>query len=64
MVRSWFIPTRSSLAGIGKVVVTGDVIPLSTLMPDHHHTILPRVQVVVWLVFPPVLEILRQFQGQ
>lgn len=52
-------PTRSSLAGERKMVVTGNVVPLSTFMPDHHDTVLPRIKVVIWLVGPPVLKSLK-----
>lgn len=56
------MPTGSSLADEGKVVVAGHIVPLSTLMPDHNHAVLPRVEVVVWLVGPPVLKGLRRLQ--
>lgn len=55
-----FQPTGSSLAGEGKVVVTGHVIPLSALKPDHHHAVLPGIEIVIWLVGPPVLKGLRR----
>lgn len=47
------------LAGERQVVVAGHVVPLAVLVPDHHHTVFFRVEVVIWLVRPPVLILLR-----
>jgi len=52
-------PTRSRLAGEGKVVVAGHVVPLPALVPDHHHAVLLGVEVVIRLVGPPVLKVLK-----
>lgn len=56
-------PTGSDFAGKGKVVITRHIIPLSTLMPHCHHTVLPRVEVVIGLVGPPVYKCLRKSQN-
>ncbi len=41
------------------MVVAGHVVPLAILMPDHYHTVFSRVEVIIWLVWPPVLILLR-----
>lgn len=48
------------LAGERQVVVAGHVVPLAVLVPDHHHAVFFRVEVVIWLVRPPVLILLRE----
>lgn len=45
----------SFLAGISKVVIAGDVIPLPVLMPDYNNTVLSSRKEAVWLVWSPVL---------
>ena len=52
-------PTCALLAGEGEVVVTGHVVPLAVLVPDHHHTVLPQLEEGVRLVRPPVLVLLQ-----
>lgn len=54
------ILTCAFLAGKGEVVVTGDIIPLAVLMPDHYHTVLPRREETIWLVGSPVLILLQE----
>lgn len=53
----WGLAARDCalLAGEGEVVVAGYIIPLSSLVPDHHHTVLSRLEETVWLVGTPVL---------
>lgn len=46
--------TRPTLASEGQVVVAGNIVPLAILMPDHHHTVFSRIEVVVRLVWSPV----------
>lgn len=46
--------TRPTLAGEGQVVVAGNIVPLAVLVPDHHHTVLSRIEVVIRLVWSPV----------
>lgn len=53
----------SLLAGEGKVVVTGYIVPLSSLMPDHHYTVLSRLEEAVGLVGPPVVILHRSTIG-
>lgn len=48
------------LAGERQVVVAGHVVPLAVLVPDHHHAVFSRVEVVIRLVRPPVLILLRK----
>lgn len=52
--------TWAFLAGEWQVVVAGHVVPLAALVPDHHHTVLSRVEIIIWLVRPPVHELLRK----
>lgn len=52
--------TWAFLAGKWQVVVAGHVVPLAVLMPDHHHTVFSRVEVIVRLVRPPVLVLLKK----
>ena len=52
--------TWAALAGEGQVIVAGDIIPLAVLVPDHHHTVLSGVEVVVRLVRPPVDKLLQE----
>lgn len=51
--------TCSLLADVGQVVVAGDVVPFAILVRDHHHAVLSSSEEVVWLVFTPVLILLR-----
>lgn len=51
--------TCAFLAGEGEMVVAGHVIPLAVLVPDHHHTVLSRLEETVWLVGTPVLILLQ-----
>lgn len=53
----WGLAARDCalLAGEGEVVVAGYIVPLSSLVPDHHHTVLSRLEETVWLVGTPVL---------
>lgn len=50
-------PTQNCafLANIGQVVVARHVIPLSILVGDGHHTVLPACEKVIWLTLPPIL---------
>jgi len=50
--------TCSSLAGEGKVIVAGNIVPFALLMPDHHNAVLTRREEVIRLVGPPVLKLL------
>lgn len=43
------------LAGVGEVVIAGDIIPLAVLMPDNHNTVFSSREEAVWLVGSPVL---------
>ena len=52
------IITCSFLAGVGEMVIAGNVIPLAILMPDNHNTIFSSRKEAVWLVRPPVLILL------
>lgn len=45
----------SLLAGVGEVVVAGDVIPLAILMPNDHNAVFSSRKEAVWLVGSPVL---------
>lgn len=45
----------SFLAGIGEMVIAGNVIPLAVLMPNDDNTIFSSRKEAVWLVGPPVL---------
>lgn len=51
--------TCSLLADVGQIVVAGHVVPFAILMRYHNHTVLPSGEEVVWLVFSPVLILLR-----
>ena len=50
--------TRPTLAGEGQVVVAGNIIPLAVLVPNHDHTVFSGIEVVVWLVWSPILKVL------
>lgn len=52
------LPTCSLFAGECQVIVAGHVVPLPSFMPDHHHAILSWLEETVWLVWPPVVELL------
>lgn len=41
------------------MIVAGHIIPLPIFVPDHHHTILARVKIVIWLIRSPVLILLK-----
>lgn len=43
------------LADVGKVVVARHIVPLSILVGNGHHTVLPTCKEVIRLAFPPVL---------
>lgn len=43
------------LAGVGEVVVAGNIIPLAVLVPDDHHAVFSSREEAVWLVGSPVL---------
>lgn len=58
----YFCLTCAFLAGEGEVIITGHIVPLAVLVPDHHHTVLSRLEETVWLVGTPVL-ILLQIQS-
>lgn len=47
-------------AGEGQVIVAGHIVPLPPLMPDHHHTVLSRLEEAVRLVRPPVIILLPE----
>lgn len=52
--------TWAFFAGKWQMVVTGHVVPLAPFMPDHHHTVFSRAKVIIWLVWPPVLILLKK----
>lgn len=45
----------SFLAGVGEMVIAGNIIPLAILMPYDHNAVFSRRKEAVWLVGPPVL---------
>lgn len=45
----------SLLAGVGEVVIAGNIIPLAILMPNDHNTVFSCRKEAVWLVGSPVL---------
>lgn len=45
----------SLLAGVGEVVIAGNIIPLAILMPNDHNTVFSCRKEAVWLVGPPIL---------
>lgn len=47
----------------GQVVIAGHVVPLSLLVPDHHHAVLSADEEVVRLVGAPVLKLLGEGGG-
>lgn len=54
--------TCSLLAGVGEVVVAGDVIPLAILMPNDHNAVFSSRKEAVWLVGSPVLILLYKWR--
>ena len=52
--------TGALLAGVGQVVVAGNVAPAAAVVPHHHHAILPGQEVAVGLTREPVLIQLRK----
>lgn len=51
--------TCALLAGESEVVVARNIIPLTILMPYHHHTVLASREEAVRLVGPPVFILLK-----
>lgn len=49
----------SFLAGIGEMVITGNIIPLTILMPNDDNTVFSSRKEAIWLVGPPVLILQR-----
>lgn len=47
--------TQPHLAGVGQVVVAGNITPLSLIVPHHNHAVLSGQEVAVWLPRVPVL---------
>lgn len=45
----------SLLAGVGEMIITGNIIPLAVLMPNDHNTVFSCRKKAVWLVGSPVL---------
>lgn len=54
-----FTLTCAFLAGEGEVVVAGNIIPLTVLVPDHYYTVFPRREETVRLVWSPVFILLQ-----
>lgn len=54
------VRTCSLLAGESQVIVAGHVVPLPSLVPDHHHAVLSGLEEAVGLVRPPEVVLLSE----
>lgn len=56
--------TCSFLAGVSKVIIAWDIIPLPILMPDYNNTVFSSRKETVWLVWSPVLILLQKREAK
>ncbi len=55
------VRTCPLFAGESQVIVAGHVVPLSALMPNHHHAVLSGLEEAVRLVRPPEVILLSEY---